>query len=127
MNTRNARNALPAHTRGSGNIFADLGLPDAEEHELKATLVVQLKRLMSGRDMTAVEAAGIVGMKEPDLSRLLRGHFEFVSVYRLMHMLTSFGEDIEIRLKPHSGRGKRGRVTFILADASAAQPRRGKQ
>ena len=40
------RKKLPAHTRGSGNIFADLGLPNAEEHQLKAALVVQLKRLM---------------------------------------------------------------------------------
>jgi len=111
----NSRKSLPAHTKGSGNIFADLGLPNAEEHQLKATLVVQLKRLMAERDMTQVETAAIVGMKQPDLSKLLRGQFKLVSVERLMRMLTAFDQDVEITLKPHRRRGKAGRITFIPA------------
>jgi predicted XRE-type DNA-binding protein len=106
---------LPAHTKGSGNIFADLGLPNAEEHQLKAALVVQLKRLMAERELTQTEAAKLVEMKQPDLSKLLRGHFKLVSVEKLLRMLTAFDQDVEITVKPHRKRGEAGRITFIPA------------
>lgn len=104
---------LPAHEIGSGNIFADLGLPNAQEHQLKAALVVQLKRLIAERELTQVAAAKLVQIKQPDLSRLLRGQFRLVSVEKLMRMLTAFDQDVEITLKPHRKRGEAGRITFI--------------
>ncbi|BAP82080.1 putative XRE-type DNA-binding protein [Bradyrhizobium diazoefficiens] len=106
---------LPAHSRGTGNIFADLGLPNAEEHQLKAALVAQLKRLMAEREITQTDAAKLVEMKQPDLSKLLRGHFKLVSVEKLMRMLTAFDQDVEITVKPHRKRGEAGRITFIPA------------
>jgi predicted XRE-type DNA-binding protein len=106
---------LPAHSRGTGNIFADLGLPNAAEHQLKAALVVQLKRLMAEREITQTEAAKLVDVKQPDLSKLLRGHFKLVSVEKLMRMLTAFDQDVEITVKPHRKRGEAGRITFIPA------------
>lgn len=106
---------LPAHTKGSGNIFADLGLPNAEEHQLKAALVVQLKRLVAEREMTQTAAAKLVGMKQPDLSKLLRGQFKLVSVEKLMRMLTAFDQDVEITVRPHRKRGEAGRITFVRA------------
>lgn len=106
---------LPAHTKGSGNIFADLGLPNAEEHQLKAALVVQLKRLISERDLSQVTAAKLVEMKQPDLSKLLRGQLKLVSVEKLLRMLTAFDQDVEITVKPHRKRGETGRITFIPA------------
>ncbi|WP_083235172.1 helix-turn-helix domain-containing protein [Bradyrhizobium yuanmingense] len=109
------KNKLPAHSRGTGNIFADLGLPNAEEHQLKAALVVQLKRLMEEREITQTDAAKLVEMKQPDLSKLLRGHFKLVSVEKLMRMLTAFDQDVEITVKPHRKRGEAGRITFIPA------------
>lgn len=105
---------LPAHEIGSGNIFADLGLPNAEEHQLKAALVVQLKRLIAERGLTQVAAAKLIQMKQPDLSKLLRGQLRLVSVEKLMRMLTAFDQDIEITMKPHRKRGG-GRITFISA------------
>ncbi|MBR0756963.1 XRE family transcriptional regulator [Bradyrhizobium jicamae] len=110
-----AKKKLPAHTKGSRNIFADLGLPNAEEHQLKAALVVQLKRLMAERRLTQTAAAELVDMKQPDLSKLLRGHFRLVSVEKLMRMLTAFDQDVEIRLKPHRKRGEAGRITLVAA------------
>jgi predicted XRE-type DNA-binding protein len=95
------------------NIFADLGLPNAEEHLLKAALVVQLKRLIAERELTQTVAAKLIGMKQPDLSKLLRGDFRLVSVEKLMRMLTAFAQDVEITLKPHRKRGEAGRITFI--------------
>jgi predicted XRE-type DNA-binding protein len=81
---------LPAHEIGSGNIFADLGLPNAQEHQLKAALIVQLKRLIAERGLTQTAAAELTGLKQPDLSKLLRGQLRLVSVEKLMRMLTAF-------------------------------------
>jgi predicted XRE-type DNA-binding protein len=106
---------LPAHEVGSGNIFADLGLPNAEEHQLKAALVVQLKRLIAERGLTQVAAAKLIQMKQPDLSKLLRGQLRLVSVEKLMRMLTAFDQDVEITLRPHRKRSGAGRITFISA------------
>ena len=106
---------LPAHEKGSGNIFADLGLPNAEEHQLKAALLVQLKRQIAERELTQTAAAKLIDMKQPDLSKLLRGDFRLVSVEKLMRMLTAFDQDIEIRVKPHRKRGEAGRITFLSA------------
>jgi predicted XRE-type DNA-binding protein len=106
---------LPAHTKGSGNIFADLGLPNAEEHQLKAVLVVQLKHLIAERGLSQVATAKPVEMKQPDLSKLLRGQLKLVSVEKLLRMLTAFDQDVEITVKPHRKRGEAGRITFIPA------------
>jgi predicted XRE-type DNA-binding protein len=106
---------LPAHEVGSGNIFADLGLPNAEEHQLKAALIVQLKRVIVERGLTQVAAAKLVEMKQPDLSKLMRGEFRLASVEKLMRMLTAFDQDVEITIKPHRKRGEAGRITFIPA------------
>jgi predicted XRE-type DNA-binding protein len=112
-----SKKSLPAHEVGSGNIFADLGLPNAEEHQLKAALVVQLHRLIKERKLTQAVAAKRVGVKQPDLSNILRGHFRGYSVERLMRMLTAFDQDVEIALRPHKKAGQPGRITFIPATA----------
>lgn len=106
---------LPVHEVGSGNIFADLGLPNAGEHKLKAALIVQLKRVIAERGLTQIAAAKLVEMKQPDLSKLMRGEFRLASVEKLMRMLTAFDQDVEITIKPHRKRGEAGRITFIPA------------
>jgi predicted XRE-type DNA-binding protein len=113
MSTKKKR--LPAHEVGSGNIFADLGLPNAEEHQLKAALIVQIKRLIAERELTQSAAAKLMGIKQPDLSNLLRGQFRGHSVEKLMRMLTTFEQDVEITVRPHRKRGEAGRITFIPA------------
>lgn len=102
---------IEAHV-SSGNVFADLGLPDSEERMLKAGIVIELRRLIEERELTQVKAAKLVGVSQPDLSRLLRGDFEDYSAERLMKMLTAFEQDIEIIMKPHRKAGQRGRITF---------------
>ena len=107
------KKALPAFEVGSGNIFADLGLPNAEEHLLKASLVVQLHRLIKARKLTQVAAAKLIGIKQPDLSNILRGDYQGFSLERLMRMLTAFDQDVEITVRPRRGRSKTGgRITF---------------
>jgi len=114
-----SKKALPAHDIGSGNIFADLGLPNAEEHLLKASLVVQLRRLIEARKLTQTAAAKVVGIRQPDLSNILRGHYQGFSLERLMRMLTAFDQDIEITVRPRRRRkGQAGRITFVPAEAA---------
>jgi predicted XRE-type DNA-binding protein len=102
---------------GSGNVFADLGLPNPEERLLKANIVSELHRLIKQRGLTQVRAAKLVGIHQPDLSLLLRGDFDDYSVERLMKMLTAFDQDIEIVMKPKRRAGKPGRITFKPAAA----------
>jgi predicted XRE-type DNA-binding protein len=97
---------------GSGNVFADLGLPNPEQRLLKANIVSELHRLVKQRGLTQVKAAKLIGIHQPDLSLLLRGDFDDYSVERLMKMLTVFEQDIEIVMKPNRKAGKPGRITF---------------
>jgi predicted XRE-type DNA-binding protein len=107
---------LPAFEVGSGNIFADLGLPNPEELQLKAALVLQIHRLMRARKLTQTAAAKLIGIKQPDLSNILRGHYEGFSIERLMRMLTAFNQDVEITVRPRRKKpGETGRITFKAA------------
>jgi predicted XRE-type DNA-binding protein len=113
-----SKRRLPVHDIGSGNIFADLGLPNAEEHLLKASLVVQLHRLIEARALTQVAAAKLIGIRQPDLSNILRGHYQGFSLERPMRMLTAFNQDIEITVRPRRGKSKDGgRIRFNTAAA----------
>ncbi|MGZ8368859.1 MAG: helix-turn-helix domain-containing protein [Rhodoplanes sp.] len=107
-----SKKSLPAHDIGSGNIFADLGLPNAEERQLKAALVVQLSRLIQERKLSQTATAKLLGVKQPDLSNILSGHYRGYSVARLMRMLTAFNQDVEITTRPHRKTGAAGRIIF---------------
>jgi predicted XRE-type DNA-binding protein len=89
---------------GSGNVFADIGLPDADELLIKAQLVYKIDGLMKKRALKQVEAAKLFGVKQPDVSKMLRGDFRQFSVERLMRFLVALGQDVEIVVKPHRGR-----------------------
>lgn len=92
------------HEKSSGNVFADVGLPDAAEHYVKAELVARIDTLMRARKLKQVEAAALFGVKQPDVSKMLRGDFRQFSVERLMRFLVALGQDVEIVVKPHAGR-----------------------
>jgi predicted XRE-type DNA-binding protein len=106
--------ALPAHEVGGGNVFADLGLPDAETHFLKAQIVAELYRLTSERKLTQCKAGELMGISQPEVSRLFKGTFREYSVDRLMSFLTAFDRDVEIVSRPRTrGRaGTHGRISF---------------
>ena len=91
--------------RGSGNVFADLGRPDADTQLLKAELVTRIDKIIRQRGLKQVEAAELLGLSQPDVSRLLRGSFREYSVERLMRLLTALGRDVEIVIRePRSQR-----------------------
>ena len=111
---------LPAFEVGSGNIFADLGLPNAEEHLLKAALVVPTASPHQGAQADAdSRRRKLAGIKQPDLSNILRGHFQGFSVERLMRMLTAFDQDIEITVRPRRRKkGETGEIRLVPAEAA---------
>ena len=95
----------------SGNVFADLGLADAEEHLIKAGLVVKIGRILRQRELTQAAAAQLMGIDQPKVSAMLAGQFRGYSVERLMRFLVALGQDVEIVVKPR----KRGVAELRVA------------
>ena len=96
--------------RGSGNLFADLGLPDADAHLLKAELVTRIDEIIRQRGLKQVEAAKLLGLSQPDVSRLLRGNFREYSMERLLRLLTALGRDVDIVIRERDSE-RPGRLT----------------
>ncbi len=91
--------------RSSGNVFVDLGRPDAEAHLLKAKLVSRIDEIIRQRGLKQVDAAKLLGLSQPDVSRLLRGNFREYSVERLLRLLLVLGRDVQIVIRePRSQR-----------------------
>jgi predicted XRE-type DNA-binding protein len=89
---------------GSGNVFKDLGLPNAEEHLVKAQLVFKIDTIMKKRRLKQVEAAALFGVRQPDVSKMLRGDFRQFSVERLLRFLVALNQDVQIVVRPHHDR-----------------------
>jgi predicted XRE-type DNA-binding protein len=89
---------------GSRNVFKDLGIPNAEEHLVKAQLVFKIDTIMKSRGLKQAEAAEVLGVKQPDISKMLRGEFRQFSVERLLRFLVALDQDVEIVVKPHRRR-----------------------
>jgi predicted XRE-type DNA-binding protein len=87
-------------TEGSGNVFADLGLPNADQELMKARLTLQIYRLIKDRDLTQTEAGKILGIPQPHVSALMRNRAGNFSVGRLIDFLTALGQDVEITVRP---------------------------
>jgi predicted XRE-type DNA-binding protein len=83
----------------SGNVFADLGLAHPEQELLKAHLTLQIYRLIKERDLTQAQAGKILGVKQPQVSALVRNRSGNFSVGRLLEFLTALGQDVEITVR----------------------------
>ena len=97
MNTR--------HEISSGNVFADLGLPNSEQELLKAKLTVQIHKLIKEQNLTQTKAAELLGTTQAQVSALMRCRPVSVSVGRLMEFLTIPDQDVEVTMKPSRTRG----------------------
>jgi len=86
---------VPIET-GSGNVFADLGLPNPETRLLKAKLMLSINDEIGRRGLTQEQAAALVGLAQPDLSRIARGRGAGFSADRLIDVLRRLGRDVEI-------------------------------
>ena len=100
-------------TRSSGNVYADLGFENPEEELAKAKLVRVLREVIESRGLSQTRAATLLGVDQPTISRLLRGHTGGFSVDRLMRLLNGLDQDVEIAVIPK--RGREARVSVSLA------------
>jgi predicted XRE-type DNA-binding protein len=97
---------------GSGNVFADLGFPNPEREQLKAHLTLKIYRLIKARGLTQAKAGEILGIPQPRVSALMKGHPTSFSLERLMEFLTALGQDVEITVR--STRRSHGAVSVVV-------------
>jgi predicted XRE-type DNA-binding protein len=101
------------HELGSRNVYADLGVPDADEMLIKAQLVAKIASIIEENGYTQTKAAEILGLTQPKLSRLLGGHFRGFSERKLMDCLTHLGRDVQIVIRPVTRRRTHGSLSVI--------------
>jgi len=101
--------------RGSRNVYADLGLDNAEEMLVKAQLATKIGDIIKQRKLTQVQAAELLGITQPKLSGLLRGQFRGVSESKMLACLTRLGRDIQIVVKTAPRSRAEGHVTVVFS------------
>lgn len=101
--------------RGTENVFADLGYADADTHLLKAGLVSRIHDVVLDQKLTQSAAARLMGISQPDVSRLLRGQFRDISVERLMRMLTKLGCDVDIVVRERGSKATPNNTIHLQA------------
>lgn len=85
-------------TRGSGNVFADLGLPNPEERRLKAQLAMHIRDLIEAQGLTQAQAGERVGLAQPNISNIVTGRLGGYSVERLLQVVNKLGHRVELRI-----------------------------
>jgi predicted XRE-type DNA-binding protein len=108
-----ARRPLISVTPSSGNVFADIGVPEPEEELAKAQLASRIREIVRGSRLTQVAAAVLMGIDQPKVSALLSGRLTNFSSERLMRLLTRLGQDVEIVVKTKPRRRQRGRIRVV--------------
>ena len=97
----------------SGNVFADIGLPEPEVELLKAQLASLIRQVIEERQLTQADAAALMGTDQPKVSALLNGRLTNFSSERLLRLLTALGRDVDIRVKTTPRDRERGRIRVV--------------
>jgi predicted XRE-type DNA-binding protein len=105
-------------TASSGNVFADMGLAEPEEELTKAQLVSHIREAIRRQRLTQVAAASRMGIDQPKVSALLNGRLANFSSERLMRLLTTLGQDVEITVRMKPRNRAQGRIR-VLGEARA--------
>lgn len=100
--------------RGSTNVYADLGMTNAEEMLVKAQLATKIGDIIKRRKLTQLQAAELLGMTQPKLSGLLRGQFRGISETKMLECLTRLGRDVEIVVKSAPRSRTEGHVSVVF-------------
>ncbi|HEX3941357.1 MAG TPA: helix-turn-helix transcriptional regulator [Acidobacteriaceae bacterium] len=100
--------------QSSGNVFADMGLPDAAELDTKARLAAAINLIVERDHLSQAEVAAALGVNQPKVSALLHYKLEGFSVERLMHFLVALGQDVEIVVK-NKPRSRSARIAVKAA------------
>jgi predicted XRE-type DNA-binding protein len=96
----NAHRAIE-HEEGSGNVFADLGLPDADERLARSKLGFHVYQLLADRHLTQREIAILLGIRQPEVSHLMNGHFSRFTTDKLLDFLKRLDRKVTIQISPH--------------------------
>jgi len=102
-------------TRGSSNVFEDLGYPDATERQAKLRLAYALNQVLEGRELSQADAAKVLGITQPKVSALRHYKLAGFSVERLMNLLTALDQDVEIVIRQKPRSRKSGRISVVAA------------
>jgi predicted XRE-type DNA-binding protein len=100
---------------GSDNVYADIGMQDAEAMRFKAKLSSKIAEIIKQRNLTQNEAGAIVEMPQSKLSNMLRGQFRGISEFKMLHCLNKLGQDIEIVVKKAPLNESIGKISIIFA------------
>jgi predicted XRE-type DNA-binding protein len=100
---------------GSGNVYADLGMEDAEELLVKAQLATKIGEIVKARKWSQQQAAEVLGLTQPKLSLMLRGQFRGISEAKMLECLTRLGRDVKIVVGPARRKTTAGRVAVVFA------------
>lgn len=90
------------YTESSGNVFADLGIPEPEEALAKAEIAMKIQSIIKKKKLTQAKAAKILKISQPKISLLLRGYLADLSLERLLRFLNDLGQDVYISIVPSS-------------------------
>lgn len=101
-------------TRGSGNVFEDLGFEDAEEMAIRATLTLRIYHILKDRKLKQKEAAALLELGQPDVSDLMNGKFNDFSIDRLLRLLTRLDQVVTIQIKAKPKKRARGGIEAVL-------------
>ncbi|WP_346830532.1 helix-turn-helix transcriptional regulator [Pseudomonas abietaniphila] len=100
--------------QGSGNVYADLGIADANEMLVKAQLAAKIGSILKARHLTQAQAAEILGITQPKVSEMLRGKFRGISETKMIECLARLGRDVQIVIKPAPRSRKEGKVEVVF-------------
>lgn len=106
----------PEFEVSSGNIFADLGFPDAEELLARAELMMRVTEIIRERRLTQAQAARVLGTNQPTVSDLMRGKFNRFSLERLIGFLRALGHEVEISIRRRPENSERPAVVVTSVD-----------
>jgi predicted XRE-type DNA-binding protein len=101
------------YTLSSGNVFADLGITNPDEADTKAELAIQINRVIGRRGLTQVQAAKVLGISQPKVSALMRGHLTGFSIERLLRFLAALGSDVQIVVTTRDSASGTGHIRVL--------------
>jgi len=99
-------------THGSGNVFADIGLPDASDRQTKTRLAMAINEIVKSRRLRQLDTARLLGIPQPKVSALVNYRLDGFSVEKLMGFLTALDQDVEILIRPRM-RGGAGEISVL--------------
>jgi predicted XRE-type DNA-binding protein len=109
-------------TRSSGNLFADIGIPEPDEALAKADLARKINQMIESLGLTQAEAAKVLGVDQPRISALNRGRLSLFSLEKLLDFVSRLGRDVEIKISAPAPRCRHAHLGRILVvDAGAAR------